>query len=206
MRNRHFDKKFIPAKYLNRFLSWNSAANMLELNLFPNIKEIAESMSMFYAVEEKLMKWDTNIIKKSDNIHVIVVGDGNRPRTGCVFAFNTNWNVISIDPLMKPIDYSSVRHLTVIKDKIENLEPLDFGDDIVIVVMPHSHAPIDTCWNKYQSTRKWLIKLECCTHDKLDFPYYAYRDTYAITQANNVFIWNNYLDLNFTNQANGGSL
>lgn len=46
--NSQFDKKFIPAKYIARYFSLNSSAEMQELNLFPNIKEISESMAMYY--------------------------------------------------------------------------------------------------------------------------------------------------------------
>lgn len=206
MKNRHFDKNWIPAKYIQRFISWNSAIDMWQLKLFPNIKEVAESMSMFYAVEEKLMKWDSAIDRKAENINVVVVGDGTKPRTAAIFAFNTKWKCWSIDPDMRKEDYSSVQRLTVIKSKVEDVEPIDFGNEIVIIIMPHSHAPINQCWNHFKSERKWLIKMECCTKDKLNLPYYAYKDEYAITRANNIFIWNNYLELNFTNKANGENL
>lgn len=207
MKNKHFDNQWIPAKYLQRFHSWKSALDMWALNLFPNLKEVAESMSMFYAVEEKLMKWDSNIDRKAENINVIVVGDGTKPRTAAVFAFNMRWKCWSIDPDMKEIDYSeSIQRLTVIKDRVENVQPIDFGNEITIIIMPHSHAPIKECWNRFTSTRKWLIKLECCTKDKLDIPYFAYVDKFAITKANNIFIWSNYMNVNFTDKANGESL
>lgn len=199
MKNKHFDKNWIPAKYIQRFISWNSAIDMWQLKLFPNIKEVAESMSMFYAVEEKLMKWDPVIDRKAENINVVVVGDGTKPRTAAVFAFNMRWKCWSIDPDMREEDYSSVQRLTVIKSKVEDVEPIDFGDEILIIIMPHSHAPIKECWDRFKSTRKWLIKLECCTHDKLDLPYYAFSDKFAITKANNIFIWSNYMNVNFTN-------
>lgn len=206
MKNKQYDMKTIPSKYIQRFISWKSAIDMWQLELFPNVKEIAESMSMLYAIEEKLSIWDENIKKNNPNINVVVVGDGVKPRTACIFAFNTTWKTWSIDPSMRDKDYSSVKRLSVIKSKVEDVETMDFGDEILIIIMPHSHAPIQECWNRFQSTRKWLIKLECCTHDKLNMPYFAYKDKYAITAANNIFIWSNYLDLTFTNKANGENL
>ena len=74
---------------------------------------------------------------------------------------------------------------------------MDFGDDVLIIVYPHSHALVKTGWDKFESTRKWLIKMECCTKDKLNLPYYAYRDKNAITEANQIFIWCNYMNLGF---------
>lgn len=198
MKNKYFDTKFIPAKYIARFLSWHSAADMLEQNMFPNIKEIAESMSMFYCVEEKLMSWDKYLKdnRGNNNVNIIVVGDGHRPRTGAVFAYSTKWKVISIDPEMKSTDHN-IQRLECFKCKVEDMPQHDFGDEPCIIILPHSHAPVQECWNKFESTRKWLIKMECCTKDKLDLPYYAFRDVNAITQANQIFIWSNYMDLAF---------
>jgi len=184
-----------PVKYVNRFIGWNSAAEMLEMKLFPNIKEIAESVSMLYCVEQKLMGWDTDIEKKREDINVVVIGDGVSPRTACVFAFHTNWNCYSIDPLLRKEEYP-VRKLKVYQKEIKEVK-LNFGDQITIIIMPHSHAPIEECWNNVQSTRKWLIKLECCTKDRLDFPGITYRDKYAITPENQIFIWNNYKTCKF---------
>lgn len=200
MKNKQFDNRHIPAKYIARFMAWNSAPDMLEMKLFPNIKEVAESMSMFYCVESLLMNWDEYIRdnRRNQNINVVVVGDGHRPRTGALFAYSTKWNVVSIDPEMKSVDYP-IQRLKCYDCKVEDVPDIDFGDEPLIIIYPHSHAPVQVGWDKFQSTRKWLIKMECCTKDKLDLPYYAFRDTNAITAANQIFIWCNYMTLSFGN-------
>lgn len=191
MKNKHYDNKHVPAKYIQRFLGLNSAADMLELKLFPNIKEIAESMAMFYAVE-KIMSWD-NTIQRDKKINVVVSGDGVVPRTACLFNYMTKWNTWSIDPAMRERNYSNVKRLTVIKDKIENIHLL--FTEPVIILMPHSHAPIKDTWNNIKSDKKWLIKMECCTRDRLPLEAYYYKDKHAITAANDIYIWNNYMKL-----------
>lgn len=198
MKNKQFDSRWIPVKYIARFMAWNSAPDLLEMKLFPNIKEIGESMSMFYCVESLLMNWDPYLRENrgKSNVNVVVVGDGHRPRTAAVFAFSTKWNIISIDPEMKSTE-CPIQRLTCFDKKVEDVPDYDFGEEPCIIIYPHSHAPVQVGWDKFQSTRKWLIKMECCTKDKLDLPYYAFRDTNAITQANQIFIWCNYKGLNF---------
>lgn len=164
---------------------------MLELKLFPNLKEIAESMAMYYAVE-RIMEWDNQITRDSD-INIVVSGDGVTPRTACLFNYMTKWKTWSIDPAMRDRDYSVVKRLTVIKDKIENIS-LSF-DEPVIILMPHSHAPVKNTWENITSSKKWLVKMECCTRDKLPFEAYYYKDKCAITLANDIYIWNNYMTL-----------
>jgi len=192
--------KQVPAKYLHRFLSLKSAADMLALELFPQssiLKEITESMSMWYAVE-KIMWWDTSIDRSKDNVNIIVVGDGTKPRTACIFNYMTKWDTWSIDPQMRTRDYSKVKRLSISNKTIEESGVMNFEDQITIILMPHSHAPIKQCWEKIISTRKWLVKLECCTRDRLNFPCYYYKDHNIISPANDIYIWNNYLTLQNT--------
>ena len=37
--------------------------------------------------------------------------------------------------------------------------------------------------------------MPCCTHDNLNFPGYYYRDPFAITAKNEIYIWSNYKTL-----------
>lgn len=198
MKNKYFDGKYIPAKYIARFFSWNSAPDLLERKIFPNIKEIAESMSMFNVVENMIFNWDDDIkqLRKENDVTVVVVGDGHSPRTAAIFCYLTGWNVISIDPEMRKTDWD-IQRLTCYNKRVEEVENMNFGDKPVIIIYPHSHAPVQIGWDKFQSTRKWLIKMECCTKDKLNLPYYSFRDEYAITKANQIFIWSNYKKLDF---------
>lgn len=194
-KNKYFDQRLIASKYIQRFLGLNSAADMLNLKLFPNAKEVGESMAMFYAVTEKIKVWDKRIKQDSNNVNIVVVGDGVSPRTACLFNFLTKWNTWSIDPNMRLVSYDNVKRLTVIPDKIENVK-LQFDDDqIVIIILPHSHAPVFQCWDNIQANQKWLIKMPCCTHDNLNFPGYYYRDPFAITAKNEIYIWSNYKTL-----------
>lgn len=181
MKNNQFDKMNGSLKYINRFVALKSAEDMIKY--FPNVKEIAESMSMYYAVKDNLP------IKEIKN--VVVIGDGVYPRTAILFCYMTKLNCVSIDPDFRMLeDYNKVNKLKVIKSKIEDVDKkeLVFEEDTVII-LPHSHAPINICWKKIIAPRKYLIKMECCTHDKLPFKGILFKDPHAITTQNQIYIW-----------------
>ena len=78
-------------RYLNDFIKLNkSAADMLNLGLFPNAKEITESYSAFNAVKTKLKQYELG----DPGVTVVSVGDGRTPRTAALFAFRTKWQCV----------------------------------------------------------------------------------------------------------------
>lgn len=82
--------------YVDRFLKWDCGPALLEMGLFPNAKEISESMACLLAIDNHLqLRFD------SADVLCIVVGDGATPRTAALLAARTKWKrVVSIDPAM----------------------------------------------------------------------------------------------------------
>lgn len=201
MKNNNFDNKLLPAKYINRFISQNSSADMMGMELFPNVKEILESYSFLYLVEEKLSKWDNNIQKSNPNIHCIVVGDGTKPRTAATMCFNTKWKVWSIDPELRiELQWEEhIRNLSCVDEKIQDVWVNQGEPEVVLIFLPHSHAPVQECWNNIYKDHpnKWLVKLECCTKDELPWEHFVFKDKYLMSSANKFKIWNNYLNLQY---------
>ena len=201
-KNTLFDNKSIPAKYVNRFFSLNSAEDMMKNKLFPNVKEVTESMSFIYLFEQKLYSWDESLYKNKD-VTVIVVGDGKTPRTAAMINFLTPYKTISIDPeLDTSKDWGYIKNLTLYKGKFEDWieevykRSIYFGSKPIIILYPHSHARIDLT-KRVHSTKKWVIKLECCTSDKLEFEHYCFKDEYIMSPKNSFYIWCNYMKLGF---------
>lgn len=199
----NFDSKIVKAKYLNRYFQLNSIEELSKNRLFPNIKEITESMSFIYLFEKYLYKWDKSLYKNPD-VTVIVVGDGKTPRTAALINFLTPYKTISIDPEMDDSkDWSYISNLTTYKGKFEDwiekvyIPSIYFGKRPVIILYPHSHAPI-ILTERIHSGKKWVIKLECCTKDKLSTPCFMYQDKYIMSPKNTFYIWSNYLCLNYT--------
>ena len=198
-----FDNIMVSSKYLNRFFGLNSIEELSKNKLFPNIKEITESMSFIYLFEKYLYKWDKTLYKNPD-VTVIVVGDGKTPRTAALINFLTPFKTISIDPLLDDSkDWNYIKNLTTYKgtfeDWIEKVyrPSLYFGKRPIIILYPHSHAPISLA-EKVNSDKRWIVKLECCTKDKLSTPCFVFEDEHIMSPKNTMYIWNNYLCLNFT--------
>ena len=85
-------------RYLHRFFKMNAAPLLMSAKIFPNIKEITESVGAFVAIQDHLIN---KYVSRTDNVDVYVVGDGHSPRTGALIACLTKWNVKSIDPQIR---------------------------------------------------------------------------------------------------------
>ena len=71
-------------RYLDEFCCrLNCGPHLLELGIFPNVKEIAESMAAFEAYRLYFGKW----VPKDKTVSVIAVADGSSPRTASLFFF-----------------------------------------------------------------------------------------------------------------------
>jgi len=83
-------------KQVDKFLSWDCGPRLLVMGLFPNVKEISESMACLNAVDRHLA------LRFSDvDTLCLVVGDGVVPRTAALLAMRTKWQrVISVDPML----------------------------------------------------------------------------------------------------------
>lgn len=82
---KQFDEKYIPAKYINRYISLGCPAKMQELKLFPNVKEVCETFSLYDAIWNYIYPLDNNIIHSNENISYFVGGGGVSPRTAGFF-------------------------------------------------------------------------------------------------------------------------
>jgi len=82
-------------RYINEFVKLKCAPDLLAWGVFPNAKEITESMAMYHAVKN-YVPFDLH----DEEINLVVVGDGKSPRTAALFAVMTKWTCYSVDPKM----------------------------------------------------------------------------------------------------------
>ena len=172
-------------RYLNEFTRLKCGSDLLRSKVFPNAKEITESMGAYNALRTHLQG---DFPLGDDKITCVVVGDGTTPRTGALFAYRTNWNVVSIDPemdrdFMKPGDtleeWQDIERLWVARKKIEEVS-LDHIVGKLLIVCVHSHAKLSECVKKRPSSPKTIINLPCCVKPDLNIkPDISYED-YAI--------------------------
>lgn len=194
-KNNDFDNKKISARYVNRFISLDSLEEFGKYNLFPNVKEVTESFGMYNAVASYVCGSDNNINTKNDNVRLFVVGDGVTPRTAGLFAFMTKWKCWSIDPELRKNNYSGIKRLHIIHEKIEDWEPSqqnNWNDSYHIILMPHSHADIKPTWKRLHNNKTWLLTMPCCVHHEMSLPCIEFKDPHVASPKNNIKIYSNY--------------
>jgi len=205
VKQRKYDHKSYAIKYINQYFGLKCSAEMQELRLFPNLKEIQESFSIINNVQNYCMKTDTNIDFKNPNINVYVIGDGVTPRTAAVFNFLTKWKTFSIDPLMRiENDYSTIQNLNVFKGKAEDVF-VDNPDiveqkDYIFIILPHSHIEnTNSIYRYFKNQKTWIINLPCCKPNQDNTlpieSWIGIKDRYINSDKNILKIYNNYLDI-----------
>ena len=109
-------------RYINEMMGLSCFPDLLEMRIFPNGKEITESMAVYNFIRNKQDWFELN----DPEVVVIAVGDGCTPRTAAMFAFRSAWQCYSVDPNMKWKNRGRVKRLTCLKDKIEDFESHHF--------------------------------------------------------------------------------
>lgn len=179
------------ARYFNQLLNLKCTPDLLSANVFPNAKEVTEAFGIYNAAKRNIP------LELSDpNVIAIVVGDGSTPRCGAVFAFRTQWSVISIDPQLSTFKVNhGIKRLQCIADKIENLKSFKaITYNKVLIIMPHSHANMDTTLNMIKGKTRHLICSPCCQSlipSRYPLPDISYDDWGIWSPERNIQIWLN---------------
>ena len=166
-----------------------SAGDMLTKGLFPNGKEITESMGAYYALKFLANKIN---IRLDNTCLAVCVGDGSTPRTGGLLAFRTKIDCLSIDPNLRDFNWE-IDRLSCVRSKVEDVNYLFYQYNHVFIVMVHSHAPLKPTLEHIRTTQnRHLIVIPCCDHNQiLSQPGYVYRDNRIESPMNLVYIWDN---------------
>ena len=165
-------------RYIDEFIKLKCSADLLIWKLFPNAKEITESMSVYNAYRRHFM---IQMDLQDEKNMCICVGDGCTPRTGAIFATRSKWAVCSVDPRLRLQNnyilelHHKIKRLWLYKEKIEKTSwCLDKINNILVVAV-HSHASLKLTVETLKaeihglSTNKKLniISLPCCVPDDL---------------------------------------
>ena len=194
-------------RHIERFFRRKCMRDLIDLNIYPDVKEISEAEAMRQALVKRL-----NMHQGSRATAVIVVGDGRTPRLGALLAYTTAWMCVSIDPNFKKTDYPGTQRLDCIKTKIE--DP-DIGEKIygsieyngmsvnditrVAVTAPHSHASLETAVKVVRNVfpnmeRLDAIAMPCCVRQTLSERETCddrYEDLGVWSTKNVIQIWKN---------------
>ncbi len=222
MKNKKFNRKMINAKYINWYISLNSSAEMQELRLFPNVKEVQETLSIYYNIFDKISLLDTNIKRDNNRIATFSFGDGVSPRLAGFLSFMTKWTNYSIDPLMREEEYNGkIQRCFCYKDKaesfVQNLSTYGFvgteirknllifeylknNYDYIFLLFPHSHVPnLNIIYNFFRNYKVWIVNMPCCYQAQgqhLPFKeWISLKDENINSDKNILHIYNNYLNI-----------
>ena len=149
--------------------------NLIKYKIYPNYKEWTESYGMLNYVRDILG------IRELSNHHSIVsVGDGHKPRTAALFATNSCWECVSVDPNLKIKKYPFKR-LTLCRSKIEDLRL-----QCDIAVMVHAHVKPSIVIESTPNL-KHLFMMPCCVD--IDVPYDTKKIDSNITSPHNIIYY-----------------
>ena len=168
--------------YINEFFRLKCAPDIMAQKVFPNAKEVTESMAAFNAVRKYLS--DTFDFNDYD-VNLYAVGDGCTPRTAALFAYRTKWGCHSIDPLMRDGRYK-ISRLFYRKDKIQDIQVLR---NKAVIVCVHSHASMEDTLKSIQAPARAMVAIPCCKEYNSTVPCISYEDEGIWSPKRTVKIW-----------------
>jgi len=188
---------FVPInKYLSEYLRLKCCSDLSAAGLWPNAKEITESMGAFNAVRNYIIKGENEESKNKKfgrkDIGLVSVGDGGTPRTAALFACRTAWECWSIDPALNINKHWPFNRLHTEKRKVEDVVLDMTMFEVCIIVMVHSHASINSTLANIKAKERHLVTIPCCVpHTIENKPYIGYTDKNIASPKNEVKIWTN---------------
>ena len=179
----------VSTAYIDQFLKMKCFLDVLPFFKPTNLtcKEISESMGAFSAVKKQLGEDQL----RNRNVCCLIIGDGNLPRTGSLFAHRSNWIVNSIDPALKIGEKENFKaeRLYWVPYKVEEIAASCIYDrthmqwnagatngvinffgipDTVVVVAVHSHAALtEACKLIMPKKRLVVVAMPCCKKQEI---------------------------------------
>ena len=109
-RNRVHPRNWGYTTYIDKIFSLRCFVNLVQLQVFPDAKDISESYGVLQAVIRKGLAPDgvvargtsTRAQEKREGVLCFCIGDGSTARTATLASFLTNWHAVSVDPGLRP--------------------------------------------------------------------------------------------------------
>ena len=196
---KHVHTITVNTRYLDQFFKLHAAPNLVAL--FPNPKEVTESFGALEGIRH-LQKMELCPSMHDPEVTVIVPGDGHVPRTGALITHLSNWEVISIDPVIRcegrgETIYKGILHknLSCYKAKIQDL-PKTKTKKTAIILAVHSHALLQDCVDKLDGYENLcIVTIDCCVPQHFKYsgkevrPVKEYRDIAIWSPKNEIKLW-----------------
>jgi hypothetical protein len=180
----------VHTRWLDEFIGLKCAPDLI--GLFPNAKEITESMACFGALRR--MKIGIPELYGDPDVVCLVPGDGHKPRTGAVVACRTKWTVHSVDPVLRVETVGDHLHpkyqrLYCWPEKVANI-PQVKSPKLAVILAVHSHAYLRDALYRVNAPVIAIVALQCCTPQVLDIePTKVWRDAGVYSPENLIKTW-----------------
>jgi hypothetical protein len=160
--------------YVDEFVRLPCAGDILRCGVFPNAKEISESMAAFEAVRRALIDTGRGSLLGDPEVVLYDVGSGRKPRTAALAAFRTRWTCVAIDPILDPTTahWRRVARLRVEASGVESYVPApDEVRKFAIVLGVHNHAGLTATIEALRLDERpgyCLVSIPCCVPHDID--------------------------------------
>lgn len=172
-------------RYFDEFVRLKCAPDLLAAKVFPNSKEITETMTAFNAVRKM-----TKPKRFADpTVTLLDVGSGSTPRTAAYFACMTRWQCIAVDPQLRESGAHRIQRVRQYQCRIEDMAIK--VDGLLVIVCVHSHASMKSVMKAVQAPEMIVVAMPCCTRLNIPDaePLWEYEDAGCWSPERTVKIW-----------------
>ena len=179
-------KRKVTDRLLDEFLRLKCAPEVLAAEVFPNAKELSESMGAFESLRRGLIAIDRGDLFSDPDVILYDVGSGRQPRTATLAAFRSRWTCVAIDPILNHETgrWKRVRRLRTEPKKVEDyVVPDDEAKRFAVVLAVHNHAKLSATIEALRLDERpgyCLISMPCCFDHDVDVEWDEIYDDYGI--------------------------
>ena len=180
-------------KYINSFLGLACSVDMLTWKIYPNAKELSESMGCFEALRNHIIgPPEHSPFQLNDpTVKCICPGDGASPSTGAMVAMRSAWEVYSVDPLIKDKkEWKNIKRLNIVQKRIEDFS---IEAEKAVILAVHNHSKLIDCVKAVKNAKHIsIIAIPCCVRQELYVkPDLEKFDRGIWSPQNKILIWYN---------------
>lgn len=180
--------------HVGEYLTLRCMPDLAASGVYPNAKELTESMAAYAAVRKYLTP---HIVAFRDpSVLLIAVGDGSTPRTAAMFALRSRWHCMSIDPVAKQRVWRGdhdriIERLEIVPTRIEDIAIKHAGP--VVIAAVHSHARLEATLASIIAPAIHIVAMPCCVPLRIRDvePVASYADPHCWSAHRRVVVWAN---------------
>ena len=200
-------------RYIDEFLALRCVTDLIEHKLYPNAKEITESISILNVLRKFFDSSSKDKVLHNDyhfsnpKVTAVIIGDGSTPRIAALLCYVSKWEkVYCVDPQLKihkNKSWTNIRNLQCMKSKIEDITINVEDDHNVLLVFMHSHVLLEASMESISGLRgDWkgkvsIITAPCCQFiekHKMIYntrPDHVFTDICMATNKNTFYVYKN---------------